>query len=176
MDHDRCARLGEDAPHRVQQRVVEVEGPHLQVQLEHRDAVVDEPGHVHAGRGLGVERGRPQHLGHLLGELRGPVVEEARDARLVCVGQGREPSHPGLAQERRPLLQAAAVGDRPVPPDELATGVELPPHRTFDGWRQEVGVHVDQPGQAESAPEGPDGARAPSIEGVGDDRVSHACP
>ena len=95
-------RVGEHAPHLVEQRVVEVELPHLQVHLEHLDAGCDQLADVRRRLRLGVERRRPQRLRHVGGEAARPLVEVRRYPGLVRVRQRREPAHPERAQLRRP--------------------------------------------------------------------------
>ncbi len=125
VHHDRRAGVLEHAPDRVEQRVVEVELPHLQVHLEDLDAGGDERRDVRRRLGLGVERRRPQRLRHVGAEAGRPVVEVRRDARLVRVGQRREPAYAHRPQQLDPLVVRLAVADRPLPADLRPGGVEL---------------------------------------------------
>ena len=61
-----------DPPDRVEQRVVEVELPHLHVHLEHLDAGAEQLVDVRRGLRLGVERRRPQRLRHVARRSRRP--------------------------------------------------------------------------------------------------------
>ena len=173
------AGLGEQRPRRVQRRVVEVELPHLHVHLPDLHPGGDPVGDVRRHVVLRVERRRPQRLRDVALEAGRPLVEVARDARPVGVGQGREPAHPERAQLGHPLLDAAAVADRPLAPQLRAGVVELLPHLRLHRRRQEVGVHVEQAGQAQAPPER-GGALDLLLPGelpaeVGG-RLSHACP
>jgi hypothetical protein len=157
VQHDRRPGVLEDPPHPVQVGVVEVELPHLQVQLEHLDARVDQVGDVGRGVVLRIEGGRPDDLGGGGGEVPRPRVEVRRHAGLVRVGQRREAPHPHRPEQRDAFLVLEPVADRPLTPD-LGTGrVELLVDRALDVGRQEVHVRVDEPGQAELLPEGADG-------------------
>ena len=149
MDHDRRARLGERAPHRLEQRVVRVEITDLQVGLEHPHAGVHELGHVRRRFRLGEERRRPQRVRRAVGEAAGPVVEEARHARLVRVRERREPPHSHRAQVLDPLVIGAAVVDRPQSGRQCAVAVEVRPHLRHDPRVHEVHVDVEEAGDAE---------------------------
>ena len=152
MDDHRRAGLGDHAPDLVEHRVVEVEVPHLHVHLEHLDPGRDQVRDVRRRLRLRVERRRPQALRHPLGEAARPVVQVARDPRPVRVGQRAEPAYAEAPQRGDPLLLGAAVADRPLPADQRAGEVELRPHPGLDVGRQEVHVHVEEPGQAEAPP------------------------
>ena len=60
VDHHRHPRLGQQAPHLVEPRVVRREPAHLQVHLEDARARVKRRAHVAGHPGLGVERRRRQ--------------------------------------------------------------------------------------------------------------------
>ena len=151
VDHDRCPGVLEHAPDRVEQRVVEVELRHLDVHLEHLDALARAacrrtPGPRARGRtspttGTRAPRGRSRR----------PVVEVRRDPRPVGVGQRREPAY----------AEARAAG-RPAPRGCRGSGSATParssarPGRTGRrpcagrSRRQEVDVHVEEPGRPRS--------------------------
>ena len=172
VHEDRHVGVLEQPPRFVEQRVVEVELRHLQVQLEQLDAGVDQLSDVRRDALLGEERARPDHLGHVGRERARPVVEVRRDARLVRVGQRREPAYAHRPQQLDPLLVRLAVADRPGLTDLRPGGVEDVPHRLLDVGRQEVHVHVEEAGQPEPLPEGAD--RLDVLEPVRG--VSHPCP
>ena len=117
VDDDGGAGVLDRAERLVEQRVVEAELPHLGVQLEDLDAGVDQLGDVGRRLRLGVERRRPQALGHVGREVASPVVEVGRDTRAMGVGQRREASYAEGAELLDALLVAAAVADRPLPAD-----------------------------------------------------------
>ena len=145
-------------PGRLEQRVVEPELPHLGVQLEHLDAGVNERLDGRADVRLGVERRRAQALGHAA--RRSSAAQSLRyagDAGLVRVGQRAEPAYAERAQLLDPLLVAArgsgSASARPI------FGPASSNCRHTAAWmfaRQEVHVHVEQPGQAERLPPGRD--------------------
>jgi hypothetical protein len=91
----------------------------------------------------------------------------------VGVGQGGEPAYAEGAEPVDPFRDAAAVADRPRPPD-LRTGlVELAPDRGLDPGRQEVNVDVEETREPEIAPERRDLGLVP---GVGQDSVPPCDP
>jgi hypothetical protein len=90
---DRRAGVLERAPDVVEQRVVEVELPHLHVHLEHLDARVDQLGDVRRASGSGKNVADHRHSGTSAAKAARPVVEVRRDAGLVRVGQRREPAY-----------------------------------------------------------------------------------
>ena len=105
--------------------------------------------------GLGVERRRPEALGHVGGEVARPVVEVGRDAGAMGVGQRAEPSYAEGAELLDALLVAAAVADRPLPPDLRAGQVELLPDPLpgCSGGRK-CTCDVEEAREAEVLPEG----------------------
>jgi hypothetical protein len=157
-----------DHPERlVEQGVVEAELPHLRVQLEDLDAVLDEVGHVGGGTRLGVERRRSQALGDAGREVSRPVVEVGRDAGAVGIGQRREPSYAERAQLIDAFLVAAAVADRPLAADLGAGEVELRVDLGLHVGRQEVHVDVEEAREVEVLPE-----RAGRVDGL----LAHSIP
>ena len=87
MEYDGSPRVGDQPPGLVEQRVVDVEPADLDVDLEDLGAVGDPLADVRRRAWLGVERGRPQRLGHPVGEAGCPVVEELGHIGLVGVGK-----------------------------------------------------------------------------------------
>jgi hypothetical protein len=158
MHDDRYVGVLQDPPDVVEQRVVEVELPHLQVQLEQLHPGGHQLRHVRRDALLREERRRPQRLGDLAGEGSRPVVQVRRHTGLVRVRQRREPAYAHLAEQGDPVLVRRAVADRPLATDLGAGGVEDVPDRLLDVGRQEVHVHVDQAGQPQPLPEGPNGS------------------
>ncbi len=155
VQHHGGARLGDQAPGLVEQRVGDVEAADLDVHLEDLDRG-EPPGDVRRGSLLGVERAADGRLGHPRGEAGRPVVEPLGHARLVRVGQRGEARDAERAQHLDERLVGVAVVQRPGPPDERTGGVELRAHLGHDRGRQEVGVDVDQPGQSQRGRPGPD--------------------
>ena len=172
-----CTRIGtsasvEQPPHVVEQRVVEVELPHLQVQLEQLDPVLDQLGDVRRDALLGEERGRPDHLRDVGREGARPVVEVRRHPGLVRVGQRREPAHPHRPQQLDPLLVRLPVADRPLAAD-LRARRSRRRARPPSGCSAAGSARARRRGRAARAPprtRGPERRPRPVR------RVSHPCP
>ncbi len=153
MRHHRDARLGQLAPRVVEHRVVRVEAAHLQVALEHPGALAHRVPHIGGRARFREERRGVQAVRVPFREAGRPVVQRPGHAGLVRVQQRRERADAEPAQHLQPPQFFRAVADRPGPADQRTGRVEVRPHRGEQPVRHEVGVHVDQVGQAVAPPE-----------------------
>src|SRR5690606_1438892 len=83
------------------------------------------------------------------GELGDPTVQPLRHPGLVRVQQRGERDHPEVPQDLHPGALGVPVAHRPRHAVVLLGPVEVGPHLPHHPGGQEVGVDVDQPGQAQ---------------------------
>jgi hypothetical protein len=88
------------------------------------------------------------------GEFQRPRVEIGGHAGTVRVGQRAERPHTERAQVRDALLVRPAVTDRPGGAHQRPGRVEVLPDPAQQPGRQEMHVHVRQPGHAQGPAEG----------------------
>jgi hypothetical protein len=144
VHHHRHARLSQQPPGRVEQRVTRVEITHLHVHLGAPGTPTQRPLQVFGNARLGVERRGGHGRLHGRGEVGDPTVEPVRHPRFVRVDQRREHPHIQRAQHRHAIILRQPVVHGPRLAVLRGGLVEKRPHLDHHPLGQEMHVQVNQ--------------------------------